>query len=167
MTTANDAPQGTRYTTEFTTPGDLEVTARRVFDAPRQLIWEMHTRPEHVRRWLLGPDGWSMPVCEIDLRPGGAWHYVWRNDANGREFGMRGVFHEVVPPERLVNTESWGEDWEETLATTTFTEENGRTTLVSTSRFASREAREKALATGMTSGWGASYDRLETLLAAR
>ena len=155
-----------KLTTEFTTPSDREVVARRTFDAPRQLVWDAHTRPEHVRRWLLGPDGWSMPVCEIDLRPGGTWHYVWRNDADGREFGMRGTYREVVAPSRIVNTESWGDDWPESLVTTEFEERDGRTTLTCTVVYPTKEARDAALATGMTGGWSKSYDRLVDYLGA-
>jgi uncharacterized protein YndB with AHSA1/START domain len=162
MPTANETP---RTATEFTTPTDCEVAARRVFDAPRQLLWDAHTRPEHVPNWLLGPDGWTMPVCEIDLRVGGRWRYVWRK-SNGREMEMTGVYREIVPPERLVHTEAWGEDWPEAVVTTTFVEENGRTTLTCTSRFPSREARDRALGTGMTSGWDTSYDRLDAYLRA-
>jgi uncharacterized protein YndB with AHSA1/START domain len=160
MSTANDTH---RYTTEFTTPTELDVTARRVFDAPRQLVWDAHTRPEHVSRWLLGPDGWTMPVCEIDLRPGGAWRYVWRH-TDGREMTMTGAYREVVPPERLVNTESWGAEWPEAVVTTTFVEADGRTTVTCTSRYPSKEARDRAMGTGMTSGWDTSYDRLEAYL---
>lgn len=73
-------------TLQITTPTDVEVVMTRVFDAPRRLVWEAWTTPEHLQKWLLGPEGWSMPVCEVDLRPGGTWHYVWRR-ANGKEFG--------------------------------------------------------------------------------
>jgi uncharacterized protein YndB with AHSA1/START domain len=112
--------------TTFATPSEREIVATRVFDAPRKLVWEVWTRPEHVQNWLLGPEGWTMPVCEIDLRPGGSWHFVWRR-SDGAEMGMSGVYREVVPPERLVNTEAWGSDWPETLNTTIFTEVDGMT----------------------------------------
>jgi uncharacterized protein YndB with AHSA1/START domain len=79
----------------------------RVFDAPRGLVWESYTNPAHPPNWMLGPEGWTMPVCEIDLRPGGSWHFVWRK-ADGSEMEMRGEYREVTPPERLVQTESWG-----------------------------------------------------------
>ena len=83
---------------EITTPGDREIVMTRVFDAPRELVFDAHTKPELVKRWLLGPDGWSMPVCEIDLRVGGAYRYVWRRDTDGTEMGMGGVYREIVPP---------------------------------------------------------------------
>lgn len=151
--------------TSFTTPSDLEVRAVREFDAPRDLIWQVHTDPEHVSKWLLGPDGWTMPVCEIDLRPGGKWHWVWRKGDDGEEFGMTGVYKEVVPPERLVNTENWGDDWPESVNTAEFTElSGGRTRLTSTVRWSSKEERDRAIATGMQEGWSTSYDRLDEYL---
>ena len=100
----------------------------RVFDAPRRLVFEAWTNPEHLPHWMLGPEGWTMPVCEIDLRPGGAWHFVWHH-ADGTEMEMRGVYREIVPPERLVSTESWGGDWPETLNTLHLAEQDGKTTV--------------------------------------
>jgi len=145
--------------TTFTTPSDREIVATRVFDAPRQLVFEAHTNPKHIRNWMLGPDGWTMPVCENDLRPGGTWHFVWRRD-DGTEMGMRGVYKEVVPPEKLVSTESWGDNWPETLNTLTLTEKDGKTTLTSTVLYPSKEARDAALKTGMKEGMTQSFDRL-------
>ena len=153
-------------TTTFTTPSDREVVATRVFDAPRQLVWEAHTRPEHVSQWLLGPDGWTMPVCEIDLRPGGAWRFVWRR-SDGAEMEMRGEYREVVPPERLVNTESWGGDWPETLNTLILSEEGGKTRMTSTTLYPSKEARDAALKTGMKEGMSLSFDHLDEYLRTR
>jgi uncharacterized protein YndB with AHSA1/START domain len=150
--------------TKFTTPSDVEIVATRTFDAPRRRVWDVHTIPEHVQQWLLGPDGWTMPVCEIDLRPGGSWHWVWRS-SDGTEMEMRGEYREVIAPERLVNTESWGAQWPETLNTNVFTEENGRTTVVCTVLYPSKEARDAARKTGMEDGWSVSYDRLDAYLA--
>ena len=150
-------------TTAFTTPSDLEVAMTRVFEAPRGLVWDAHTQPEHVTQWMLGPEGWTMPVCEIDLRPGGAWHFVWRR-SDGSELDMRGEYREVVPPERLVSTESWGEDWPETLNTLLLTEEGGKTTLTSTMLYPSKETRDAALQTGMKDGATVSFDRLAEYL---
>ena len=163
MTTTERTHGATRFTT-FTTPSDREVVATRVVDAPREVVWAMHTRPEHVSRWLLGPDGWTMPVCEIDLRPGGAWRWVWRKGEGGAEMEMRGEYREVAPNERLVNTEAWGGDWAETTNTLVLTEREGRTTLTTTVLYPSREERDRALATGMTEGWARSYDRLDAYL---
>jgi uncharacterized protein YndB with AHSA1/START domain len=147
-------------TLNVTTPSDREVAITRVFNAPRRLVFEAWTNPKHVPRWMLGPDGWTMPVCEIDLRPGGAWHFVWRR-ANGTQMEMRGVCREVAPPERLVSTEAWGGDWPETLNTLVLSEENGKTTMTQTILYPSKEARDAALQTGMKDGVAQSYDRLE------
>jgi uncharacterized protein YndB with AHSA1/START domain len=112
---------------------------------------------------MLGPEGWTMPVCEIDLRPGGGWHFVWRK-SDGSEMEMRGAYREVTPPERLVHTESWGGDWPETLNTLVLTEEGGKTTSTQTILYPSKEARDAALKTGMKEGASQSLDRLEEYL---
>jgi uncharacterized protein YndB with AHSA1/START domain len=152
---------------KITTPGDREIVMTRAFNAPRQLVWDAYTQPELVRRWLLGPPGWSMPVCEIDLRVGGGYRYVWRHDADGQQMGMRGVYREVAPPQRLVATEKFDESWYpgEALDTTVLTEQGGRTTVTLTVRYESSEARDAVLKTPMAEGVSAGYDRLEELLA--
>lgn len=150
-------------TTTFSTPSDREIAATRVFDAPRRLVFEAHTNPKHIPNWMLGPDGWTMPVCEVDLRPGGAWHFVWRK-ADGTEMAMRGTYKDVVPPEKVVTTESWGPEWPETINTLTLTEENGRTTITSTMLYPSKEARDAALKTGMKEGMTQSFNRLAEYL---
>jgi uncharacterized protein YndB with AHSA1/START domain len=150
-------------TTTFTTPSDREVAMTRAFDAPRRLVWEAWTSPQHVPHWMLGPEGWTMPVCEIDLRPGGAWRFVWRR-SNGTEMEMRGVYREIKPPERLVSTENWGGDWPETLNTVVLSEKDGKTTMTLTVLYPSKEAREAALQTGMKEGASQSFDRLAEYL---
>ncbi len=150
-------------TTTFTTPSDREVVITRVVDAPRRLVFDAFTKPEHVPNWMLGPEGWTMPVCEIDLREGGTWRFVWRR-SNGTEMGMRGVYKEIVPPERVVTTESWGADWPETLNTLSLSEKDGKTTITQTILYPSKDARDAALKTGMKDGASQSYDRLETYL---
>jgi uncharacterized protein YndB with AHSA1/START domain len=149
--------------TTYTTPSDREIAVTRVFDAPRRLVFEAHTKPEHLKNWMLGPDGWTMPVCEIDLRPGGMWHFVWRR-ADGGEMEMRGVYKEVVPPEKLVSTESWGGDWPETTNTLTLSEQDGKTTLTITILYPSKEARDAVLNTGMKDGMNQSFERLAEYL---
>lgn len=149
--------------TSYTTPSDREFVMTRVFDAPRELVFEAWTDPEHLPHWMLGPEGWTMPVCEIDLRPGGSWHFVWRR-SDGTEMGMRGVYREVSPPERLVHTESWGGDWPETLNTLLFSEKDGKTTMTATMLYPSKEARDAALKTGMKEGASLSFDRLAEYL---
>ena len=146
-----------------TTPTEREIVMTRVFDAPRRLVFDAWTNPEHVPHWMLGPAGWTMPVCEIDLRPGGAWHFVWRR-SDGTEMGMHGVYREIVPPERLVNTESWGGDWPETINTLLLSEQDGKTTISLTILYPSKEARDSALKTGMMEGVSESFDRLAELL---
>lgn len=154
-------------TFKVTTPSDLEIAMTRVFNAPRRLVFDALTKPELVKQWLLGPSGWSMPVCEIDLRVGGAYRYVWRNVAKGKEMGSGGVFREIVPQERIVCTELFEEAWYEgeAVVTNVLTEQGGKTTLTVTSRFGSRDTRDSVLKSGMESGVAVSYDRLEELLA--
>ena len=146
--------------------GEREIVITRAFDAQRQLVWEAHTKPELVRRWLLGPPGWSMPVCEIDLRVGGRYRYVWRNQ-DGTEMGMGGEYREIVAPERLVATERFDQPWYpgEALDSTVFTEHAGKTTVTMTILYESREARNGVLKSPMEAGMAAGYDRLEALLA--
>ncbi|MEO8112816.1 MAG: SRPBCC family protein [Phenylobacterium sp.] len=153
-------------TLQLATPSDREVQVTRVFAAPRALVFDAHTKPELVRRWLLGPEGWTMPVCEIDLRVGGGYRYVWRH-ADGREMMMGGTYREIVAPEKIVQTELFDEDWTggETVGTLVLTEQGGRTTLTQTTLYASKAARDGALASGMTEGMEVGYDRLAALLA--
>jgi len=146
--------------------GDRELVMTRVLNAPRSLVFDAFTKPELVKRWLLGPDGWSMPVCEIDLRVGGTYRYVWRNDRNGTEMGMGGVYREIVIPERLVSTEKFDEAWYpgQAVGTVVFVERGGKTTVTQTVLYDSRETRDGVLKSPMESGVAASYDRLEALL---
>jgi uncharacterized protein YndB with AHSA1/START domain len=152
-------------TVKITMPSDREIRITRVFDAPRELVFEAHTNPDFVPRWMLGPEGWSMPVCEIDLRPGGAWHYVWRQ-ADGATMEMRGVYREITTPSRIVTTESWGGDWPETVNTLELAEQDGKSTLQMTILYPTMEARDAALKTGIEAGVGMSYARLDKTLAA-
>ncbi|GGF13319.1 ATPase [Youhaiella tibetensis] len=146
-------------------PSDTELAVTRVFEAPARLVFDFHTRPEHVRRWLLGPPGWSMPVCEIDLRIGGGYRYVWRNDADGTQFGTTGTYREIVEPTRIVHTENMEGFEGESLCTLTLLEDGAMTTLTYVFRFQSRAARDGAMSTGMTDGMGLSYDRLDEAMA--
>jgi uncharacterized protein YndB with AHSA1/START domain len=155
-------------TLKLTTRGDREIVMTRVFDAPRTLVWEAFTRPELMRQWLLGPPGWTMPVCEIDLRLGGRYRYVWRH-TDGNEMGMGGVYREIVIPEKIVATEKFDEPWYpgEAVGTITLTEQAGKTTLTQTLLYESREARDMVLKSPMDRGVAASYDRLERVLASQ
>jgi uncharacterized protein YndB with AHSA1/START domain len=155
-------------TLKVSTPSDREIAMTREFDAPRQLVWDAHTKPELVKRWLLGPDGWSMPVCTIDLRVGGSYRYEWRRDSDGSIMGMGGVYREIVRLERIVATEKFDEPWYEgdAMDTLTLTERAGKTILTNTIRYASKAVRDAVLKSPMESGVAQSYDRLATLIAA-
>ena len=150
---------------QVTTPTEREIEIARDFHAPRQLVFDAFTKPELVRRWLLGPDGWSMPVCEIDLRVGGTYRYVWRKDGV-KDMGMGGVFREVAAPDRLVATEKFDDSWYPggALNTTTFVEDGAITRTKITVLYESKEARDVASRSGMERGMAAGYDRLEKLL---
>jgi uncharacterized protein YndB with AHSA1/START domain len=149
-----------------TTPSDREVVVTRSFHAPRQLVWDAHTKPELVRRWLLGPPGWTMPTCEIDLRVGGRYRYVLAGP-EGELMGWGGVYREIVPPERLVSAELFDEDWTggETVNTMVLSDRGDQTDLTLTVVYASKDARDGALATGMTVGMEAGYRALDSALA--
>ena len=151
---------------KITTSGDREIVMTREFDAPRKLVFDAFTKPELIRQWLLGPEGWSMPVCEVDLRVGGKYRYVWRH-SNGNEMGMGGVYREIVRPERIVATEKFDESWYpgEAVGTVALVEQAGRTTLTQTVLYESREARDAVMKSPMESGVAAGYDRLEQLLS--
>jgi uncharacterized protein YndB with AHSA1/START domain len=138
----------------------------REFNAPRRLLFDAFTKPELVKQWLLGPPGWSMPVCEIDLKVGGKYRYVWRQDSDGTEMGMGGVYREIVAPERLVSTEKFDEAWYpgEAVGTIVLSEHGSKTTLTQTILYESREARDAVLKSGMEKGLAASYDRLADTL---
>ena len=157
-----------RETFKIEPSGEREIVMTRVFNAPREMVFDALTRPELVKRWFLGPPGWSMPVCEIDLKVGGKYRYVWRNE-DGREMGMGGEYRDIVRPDRLVHTERFDEAWYEgeSLNTWTLTEEDGNTTLAVTSRFASREARDEVLESGMERGVITSYERLDQVLVSQ
>jgi uncharacterized protein YndB with AHSA1/START domain len=153
---------------KVTTPSDREIVMTRTFDAPRHLVFQAMSTPELVKRWLYGPPGWSMVVCEDDLRVGGTFRWVWRGP-EGQEMVIRGVYREVVPPERVVRTESFEFGCEsqagEQLATIVLTEQGGKTHLTLTLLYPSKEARDGTIASGMEHGVAASYDRLAELLA--
>ena len=149
-----------------TTPTQREIAMTRVFDAPRDLVFEAYTKPELVKRWLGVHAGWSLAVCEIDLRVGGAYRYVWRGPDRA-EMGMGGIYREVVAPERIVATEKFDQSWYpgEAVSTMALAEQGGRTTLTLTVRYQSREARDAVLKSPMESGVAAGFDKLAELLA--
>lgn len=155
----------------ITTPTDREIVMTRVVDAPRNLVFDAFTKPDLLRKWLLGPPGWQMVVCDVDLRVGGKYRWVWRREGGGPEtdMGMGGVYREVVRPERIVSTEKFDQAWYpgEAVGTLTLTERGGKTTIAQTVLYESKEARDGVLKSGMEEGVKASYDRLEELLASQ
>ena len=146
------------------TPTDREVVMTRVFDAPRALVFEALTRPELLKLWLQAP-GRTLDVCEIDLRQGGAYRYVFRG-AGKRDVGMHGEYREVAAPARLVRTEAW-EDWDAglILSTTVLTERAGRTTLTTTDLYPSKEVRDSVMKSGLEANARTTYDNLAEYLA--
>jgi uncharacterized protein YndB with AHSA1/START domain len=157
---------------QVTLPSDREVKVTRSFRAPRALVYRAYTEPEVLRRWLLGPPGWSMPVCEMDVRVGGRFRWRWRSEENGSEFGFTGTFREVQPSSKIVHTEAYdpgtvggGYPGNDAIVTVTFTEDGGVTTVTTLIDFGSKETRDAALATGMTDGMEQSYQLLDRLLS--
>jgi uncharacterized protein YndB with AHSA1/START domain len=158
-TTANSA------SFEVATPSEEEIRMTRLFDAPRELVFEAMSKPEHVKEWWgrLG-EGYSVPVCEIDFRPGGAWRFVNRHPKG--EAAFHGEYREITPPSRVVFTEIF-EEFPDVVSvvTTVLTDEGGKTRFTTTVRYPSLQVRDAVIATGMARGAGISYDRLEDLLA--
>lgn len=151
----------------LTTPTPTQVRIERALAAPRELVFEAYTTPELLRRWLLGPEGWAMPVCEVDLRPGGGYRYVWRKEGEP-DLALTGTFEEVQPPERLVAREVYDGDWTggETLVVIEFeAQEDGGTLVRTTVQYSSTGSRDAAMRTGMADGMEAGYSRLDELLA--
>ncbi len=151
---------------KVTTPSEREIAMTRVFDAPRNLVFEAYTKPELLKRWLGVHAGWSLAVCEIDLRVGGAYRYVWRGPGRA-DMGMGGVFREIVVPERIVATEKFDQSWYpgEAVSTLALVEQGGKTTLTLTVRYESRDARDAVLKSPMEQGVAAGFDKLAELLA--
>jgi len=156
---------------QVTLPTEREVKVTRSFRAPRTLIYRAYTEPELVRRWLLGPPGWSMPVCEMDLRVGGRFNWRWRSEENGSEFGFSGAFREVQPAAKIVHTQAYdpgtvggGCPSDNAIVTVTFTENGGLTTVTTLIDFGSKATRDAAIETGMTDGMEQSYQQLDRLV---
>ena len=153
---------------QITTPSDRELAMIRSFDAPRGLVWDAWTKPELLKQWLGVRGGWTFAVCEVDLKVGGKYRYVWQGPS-GAEMGMGGVFREVAKPERLVATEKFDESWYEgdAMDTTTFVERGGQTTVTTTVKYASKAVRDAVLKSPMESGVAESYNKLDEVLASR
>ena len=150
---------------EVTTPSDREIAMTRLFNAPARLVFDAWTKPELIKRWLGVRAGWTMAVCDVDLKVGGAYRFVWRGP--DMTMGMRGLYREVVRPERLVSTEVFDDPWYEGEAVDTMVlvERDGKTTVTTTVRYASREVRDAVIRSGMATGVAEGYDKLAELLA--
>jgi len=146
--------------------GERELLITRTFNAPRKLVFDAYTKPELIRRWLTGPDGWSFDVCDVDLRVGGKYRWVWKRDKDGFLMGMGGVYREINAPARLVATEKFDDAWYpgEAICTLELTEKQGRTTLAQTMTYESPEALKAVLDSPMESGLKAGMDRLAEVL---
>jgi uncharacterized protein YndB with AHSA1/START domain len=156
------SPAANSGTFTVTTPSDREIRMTRLFDAPRALVFEAMTRPEHIKHWWgnLGA-GYSVPVCEVDFRVGGKWRFV-NQTPSGESAGFYGEYREIAPPDRVVFTEFF-EPFPDTesVVTAVLTDEDGKTRLTATVAYPSREVRDMVKATGMERGAALSYDRLE------
>jgi uncharacterized protein YndB with AHSA1/START domain/DNA-binding transcriptional ArsR family regulator len=152
-------------TLQLTTPTDREITLKRVFAASRERVFAAFTQPELLKKWFFGKPGGTLAVCEVALKAGDSFRYVWR-DPDGSEMGMSGMCLEMTPPVRLVATEKFDQSWYpgEAIGTITLTEEGGLTTLTQTIRYDSQAARDIVLQTPMEHGVALGYDRLAELL---
>lgn len=152
--------------THVTTSGDRILIITRTFRAPRQLVYDAYTKPELLQRWLGVRNGWTFDVCEVDLRVGGKYRWVWRN-AKGKELGLSGVYRDIAPPVRIVCTEKFDDPWYagEAIDTVDFLEHNAETTLSITMEFETKEAREGASGSGMERGMEESFVVLDAILA--
>lgn len=155
---------------QVTLPSDCEVRVTRQFNAPRQLVWDAHTKPALVQKWQLGPPGWDMPVCEMDVRVGGKYKWQWKGQEDGKQFGFHGTFTEVTPPSKITHEEFYDPGdiggampTDPCIVSLDLSEQNGVTTLVCTMKFASKEARDGAVSTGMTDGMEMGYARLDEM----
>ena len=143
-----------------TKPSDTEIMMTRVFDAPRELVFEAHTSAEHMRNWW-GPRKYETVSAEVDFRAGGKWRVVHRGP-DGDEYAFRGEFREIVPPERIVWTfEYEGAPGQIAVERLTFDEHDGKTTLTTVSDAGSKEARDAMLESGMLDGAEETWDRLD------
>jgi uncharacterized protein YndB with AHSA1/START domain len=157
---------------EVTLPSDREVRVTRTFDAPRQLVWDAHTKPELVGRWQ-GYDGWDMPVRDMDVRVGGKYRWQWKSREDGQQFGFFGTFTEVNAPSKITHEQYYDPGdasfampvGDPCIVSLELSEQNGVTTLVCSMTFASKEARDGAVSTGMADGMEYSYARLDDLFA--
>lgn len=155
-----------RDTLRVTTPDERTIVVERSFDAPRPLVWDAWTKPALMRRWLV-ETGWVLDVCDVDLRPGGTFRWIWKRADDGTTMGLSGVYREVEAPALLVNTEVFDVRWYpgDALITLELGESEGRTHTRYTWRYDSIEARDIVLKTAII-GLETSYVRLDEILSA-
>lgn len=169
-----------KHALKVSTPTDVTIVMSRTFNAPRRLVWDAMTQPALMKRWMFTPPGWAWAECEMDVRVGGKYRWVWNGPDGTVAMTISGEHREVTPPSKIVHTElmemgpgcgmggsdcAGGDPWE-LLATIEMTEKDGRTDLVMTLLFPSKEARDGAAASGMEHGVAAGYDTLDGVLAA-
>jgi uncharacterized protein YndB with AHSA1/START domain len=156
--------QTTAGSTVVSTPSDREILSERVFEAPRERVFAVYTDPRLIPQWW-GPRGLTGRVDEMDVRPGGRWRFALR-EPDGEESGFKGVYREVTPPERIVQTFEWeGMPGHVIVETAVFEDLGGRTKVSTTSLFHTTEERDGMLASGMQTGLTETHDRLAELLA--
>jgi uncharacterized protein YndB with AHSA1/START domain len=154
---------------QLSTPTDISIILKRTFNAPRRLVWEALLVPDRMRRWMLAPPGWSLSVCECEANVGGGLRLVWKSVEADPAMTLYGVFTEVVVHEHIAHTETMvlgsGQPVGTLVETHDFKEERGVTVLRITQVYASKEARDGALASGMDQGMEAGFRQLDALLA--
>jgi uncharacterized protein YndB with AHSA1/START domain len=156
--------------------GDRTLYLERTFDAPRHLVFKMFKDPEHLKRWW-GPRGWELPVCKVDFRPGGVWHYCMKcvDQNQGKFFGMeswgKAVYLEIIEPEKIVYNDYFSDasgnenkDMPSTKVTMELIDLGGKTKLVSRGEYATPEALKTVMEMGMLQGITETWDRLEEQL---
>ena len=143
--------------------GDRDVIMTRVFDAPREMVYDAFSKPELLKRWF-GPHGWSLETCDVDHRVGGGFRFMLVGP-EGHRMGMRGTYLEISPPERSVHRESFDDYPGDSIVTAVFTENAGKTTMTATVSYSSKEVRDAVIASGMEHGAAETYDKLADLLA--
>lgn len=157
--------------TRVTLPSDEEILITRTFDAPRDVVWQMWTKAEHLQHWW-GPEGWTLPVCEMDFRPGGSWFYCMQEGSDGMRSCGKATYLEIDVPERIVYEDAFadadGNPSEEMPVghiTIEFVEADGKTSVINTVRYPTKADRDKVIEMGMEAGIDQTFNRLETYLA--
>lgn len=147
-------------------PSEREIRFTREFDAAIGQVWDAFTRPELIKKWMIGPGGWSMPVCEVEPRVGGTFRYQWASDDGAQTIGMGGVFIAFDPLRLIKCTQVFDEDWTdgEAVGTLSLTERGGKTVMENTILYKSKATRDAVLRTPMERGMAAGFDRIDRML---